>query len=178
MSVDYVITPEVLAKFKEPFGMLIEGSFSEVMEKLDALVKKENPIMIISVGDTVSSNLHKHNIIPKISITDNQSMRQKLEPQTFPNKTIVKTNNPPGTITQEAITTIKAAFKSKEQVQILVDGEEDLLTLIVVLYAPENSLVVYGQPSKGGVAIKVTLEKKDEAKKIWKMIKTTKRIKY
>jgi uncharacterized protein (UPF0218 family) len=175
MSVDYVVTPEVLTKFKEPFGVLIEGTFSEAMEKLNALIKKENPIMIISVVDTVSRNLHKHNIIPKMSITDNQSMRQKLEPQTFPNKTIVKAKNPQGTITQEAIIAIKAAFKSKKQVQILVEGEEDLLTLIVVLYAPENSLVVYGQPNKGLVVIKVTPNKRDEAKKIWKIIELTKK---
>jgi uncharacterized protein (UPF0218 family) len=126
--------------------------------------------MIISVGDTVSRNLHKHNIIPKISITDNQSMRQRLEPHPFPNKTIVKTKNPQGTITQEAITAIKTAFKSKDQVEIVVDGEEDLLTLIVVLYAPENSLVLYGQPNRGLVVVKVTPKKKGEATKIWKMI--------
>jgi uncharacterized protein (UPF0218 family) len=175
MSDDYVVTHKVLTKFKEPFGLLIEGAFSETMEKLDALVKKENPIMTISVGDTVSRNLHKHNIIPKISITDNQSMRQKIEPQTFPNKTIIKTKNPRGTITQEAITAIKTAFKSEEQIEILVDGEEDLLTLIVILYAPENSFIVYGQPNKGVVVVKVTPEKKNEAKKIWKMIKLSKK---
>ena len=177
MSADFVVTPEVLIKFKEPFGVLIEGAFSEAMEKLEDLVKKEPPIMIISIGDIVSRNLHKHNIIPKISITDNQNMRQKIEPQTFPNKTIVKTKNPQGTITQEAITAIKAAFKSEKQVEILVDGEEDLLTLIVVLYAPEKAFVVYGQPNKGVVVVKVTLDKKNEAKKIWKMIKLTKKIK-
>jgi hypothetical protein len=37
MSIDYVVTPEVLTKFKEPFGALIEGTFSEAMEKLDSL---------------------------------------------------------------------------------------------------------------------------------------------
>ena len=155
--------------------LLIEGTFSEAMDKIDALVNKEKPTMIISVGDTVSRNLHKHNIIPKISITDNQSMRQKLEPHPFPNKTIVKTKNPQGTITQEAIIAIKTAFKSKNQVEILVDGEEDLLTLIVVLYAPENSFVFYGQPNKGVVVVKVTPKKKGEAKKIWKMIQLTKK---
>jgi uncharacterized protein (UPF0218 family) len=175
MSIIYVITQEILTKFKEPFGVLIKGSVSEAMEKLNDLVKKENPPIIISVGDTVSRNLHNYKIIPKISITDNKSMRQKLESQTFPNKTVFKTKNPQGTITQEAISAIKTAFKSEKQTEILVDGEEDLLTLIVVLYAPENALVVYGQPNEGVVVVKVTPNKKDEAKKIWKMIKQTRK---
>jgi len=38
----------------------------------------------------------------------------------------------------------------------LVEGEEDLLTIVAVLCAPENSLVVYGQPHEGIVVVKVT----------------------
>jgi GTP-dependent dephospho-CoA kinase len=173
MSVYYVITPDMLSRFKEPFGELIEGSFSQVMEKLDVIVKKEKPVMIISVGDTVSRNLHKHEIIPHISITDDQSMRQKLEPLIFPKKALIKIKNPKGTITQEAIQTIKDAINSKNHVQILIDGEEDLLTLIGVLYAPEKSFVIYGQPNRGLVIVRITAEKKKEAKRIWKIIKTS-----
>jgi uncharacterized protein (UPF0218 family) len=45
----------------------------------------------------------------------------------------------------------------------VVDGEEDLLTLVAVLYAPENAVVVYGQPYEGIVLVKVSPEKKAEA---------------
>jgi uncharacterized protein (UPF0218 family) len=53
-----------------------------------------------------------------------------------------------------------------------VDGEEDLLTLIAVLNAPEKSLVVYGQPYEGIVVVKVTAKKKAEAMEILKAMKT------
>jgi GTP-dependent dephospho-CoA kinase len=171
MSISYVVTPEMLSKFKEPFGILIEGSFSQTMNQLKDIVTKEKPAVIISIGDTVSRNLHEHHIIPQLSITDNQSMRKKLEPQIFPDKTIVQIKNPQGTITQEAINAIKNALQSQKQIQIIVDGEEDLLTLIAVLYAPENALVVYGQPQKGIVTVRVTKEKKADAQRIWKTMK-------
>ena len=171
MSVSYVVTPEMRSKFKEPFGKLIQGSFSQTMNELKDSITKEKPTVIISVGDTVSRNLHEHHIIPQLSITDNQSMRKKLQPQIFPDKNIVQVKNPHGTITQEAINAIQTALQSKKQVQIIVDGEEDLLTLIAVMYAPENALVVYGQPYKGIVVVKVTQEKKADAQKIWKTMK-------
>ena len=102
-------------------------------------------------------------------------MRKKMQPQIFPDKKIVQVKNPQGTITQEAITAIQKALQSKEQTQIVVEGEEDLLTLITVLYAPENSMVIYGQPNKGIVAVKVTAQKKADAEKIWNAIKTGKK---
>jgi uncharacterized protein (UPF0218 family) len=171
MSVSYVVTPEMQSKFKEPFGTLIQGSFSQTMNELKDSLTNEKPPVIISVGDTVSRNLHEHHIIPQLSITDNQSMRKKLQPQIFPDKNIVQVKNPKGTITQEAINAIQNALQSKKLVQIIVDGEEDLLTLIAVIYAPENALVVYGQPYKGIVVVKVTQEKKADAQKIWKTMK-------
>ncbi len=174
MPVSYIVTPEMASKFKEPFGILIQGSFSETMNQLKEIINKEKPFTIISVGDTVSRNLHEHQIFTQLSITDNRSLRKKVEPQIFPDKDIKQVKNPQGTIAQEAINAIKIALQSEKPVQIVVDGEEDLLTLMAVLYAPENSLVIYGQPYQGIVVVKVTPEKKAEAKKIWKTMKQLK----
>ena len=52
------------------------------------------------------------------------------------------------------------------QTKIVINGEEDLLALPAVLFAPEGSFVVYGQPKEGVVVIKVTAEKKAEVKLI------------
>ena len=49
---------------------------------------------------------------------------------------------------------------------IIVDGEEDLAVLPVVLLAPLDSLVFYGQRNQGLVLVKVTEEKKSEFVKI------------
>jgi uncharacterized protein (UPF0218 family) len=166
MSVIYAITPELRDKFKEPFGLLIKGSFDQTMAKMRE-IKTHNPPKIISVGDIVTKNLQNYKIPPDLAIIDNQSMRKKIQPVTYNSKT-VNVKNPQGTITQEAIETIKEVLKKKETTHIVVDGEEDLLVLIAVLYAPENSVVVYGQPHEGIVLVKVSPEKKTEASKFLK----------
>jgi len=173
MPPDYSVTPDIISKFKEPFGKLIQGTSAETINKLETMAKKEKPTSIISVGDTVSRNLHKHHIIPQLSITDNKSMRRKLQPKIFPAKNLVKIRNPQGKITQQAITAIRNALEANTHTHILVEGEEDLLTLIAVLYAKENSLVIYGQPRKGMVVVKVTDAKKAEAQEILRFMKTT-----
>jgi uncharacterized protein (UPF0218 family) len=177
MAVAYSITPELRAKLKEPFGMLIHGSFAETMGKMENIVKRENPPKIVSVGDTVSRNLHEHRMNPQLSITDNKRMRRRIQPRAFTGKKVVQVKNPQGTITEEAITAIRQALESDERVHIIVDGEEDLLALAAVFYAPEKSLVVYGQPYEGIVVVKVTSEKKAEAAEILKAMKTVRKAK-
>lgn len=170
MVVAYSITPELRVKLKEPFGTLIQGSFDETINKLKDILKSEKPPVIVSVGDVVSSNLHDHSIEPQLLITDNRCMRKRVKKRIYAAK-VLYVKNPAGTISEEAITAIKTALENREPTQIIVDGEEDLLTLIAVLYAPENGLVLYGQPREGLVAVKVTAEKKAEALEILKVMK-------
>jgi len=46
---------------------------------------------------------------------------------------------------------------------VYVEGEEDLLTLPVIVLAPESTAVIYGQPMEGLVIVEVTSHKKDWA---------------
>jgi len=177
MAVRYSITLEMRSKFKEPFGTLIQGSVIETMNKLKETLQKEKPAIIVSVGDTVSRNLHAHGINPQLSITDNKSMRKTVTPQTFVSKTLVKVKNPQGTITEEAIEAVCSALQGKKQIHLLVEGEEDLLTLIAVLYAPENALVIYGQPLQGIVIVNVTRKKKADAARILKLMEVSRNAK-
>src|SRR3989304_8935975 len=154
MSVTYSITPELRAKLKEPFGVLIRGTFSETMSKLVVLVERENPPKIVSVGDTVSRNLYATGIKPQLSITDNKSMRKRTQPAAFPAKKVVHVKNPQGTITDGAIAAIREALDGDVQTHIIVEGEEDLLTLAVVLQEPKEQLGVYGQTYEGIVVVK------------------------
>jgi uncharacterized protein (UPF0218 family) len=177
MAIAYTITPELRAKLKQPFGMLIRGSFAQTMGEMINLVKREKPLKIVSVGDMVSRNLHENQINPQLSITDNRRMRRRIKPRIFAGKNVVHVKNPRGTITEEAIKAIREALESDDRVHIIVDGEEDLLALIAVLYAPEKSLVVYGQPYEGIVVVKVTSEKKAEAAEILNAMKTVRKAK-
>jgi uncharacterized protein (UPF0218 family) len=149
-------------ELKFPLGLLIEGSFDETIKKLKKLIEKEKPSMIISVGDAVSESLIKKDVFPNVFIVDNKVMRKPITSFSAEVEETVYVNNPPGTLTEEALREIRRVLKEKKQrVKIIVYGEEDLLTLPAVLYAPENSLVVYGQPQRGIVAVKVTKQEKE-----------------
>lgn len=162
------ITPELRKKLKEPMGVLIRGSFNETMRKLENMVKEEHPSKIVAVGDRVSKNLVENGVFPQLSIVDNKVMRRKIRPVILVADETFYVRNPRGTITNEAFAEIQRALRHKRRVKIVVDGEEDLLALVVVLYAPKNSFVVYGQPREGIVVVKVTEEKREEAAEILK----------
>jgi uncharacterized protein (UPF0218 family) len=65
-------------------------------------------------------------------------------------------------------------LESNEHTHIVVKGEEDLLTLIAVLYAPENAFVVYGQPYSGIVVVKVSSERKTRVLEFLNAMKVSK----
>jgi len=136
------------------------------MGKLKLLVEREKPPCIVSVGDVVSRNLVKENFRPKLLIVDNRVMRSNVEPAKLDADEEKHVKNPPGTITFEALNAIQEAFKTTHTVKIVVDGEEDLLALPAIQHAPENALVIYGQPHEGLVVVRVTLQKKAEVSEI------------
>ena len=162
MPVRYNLTQELRAKLKQPLGTLIRGSFTETTKRFSDMVNKEQPTSIIAVGDTVSKNLAKNQILAKLSIIDNKCMRKNVPPTPLATQKTFHVKNPQGTITEEAIATVQEALRSNQHTKIIVEGEEDLLTLIAIMNAPQDSFVLYGQPHEGIVIVKVTREKKTE----------------
>ena len=79
-------------------------------------------------------------------------------------------NNLPGTINIKTALKIKSAIKSfilkGKKSWIVVKGEEDLLALPAILFAPLQSVVLYGQMDLGIVAVEVTEENKKEVEVI------------
>jgi len=169
MTVAYSLTPELRQKLKMPLGVLIKGSFVEATKRFEALAEQEKPPLVISVGDTVSRNLGKSRVSPRLKVVDNKCMRRAVrEPVQFRVEKMISVRNPQATITAEAIAGIQEALKSSGNVRVVVDGEEDLLTLIAIMYAPEGAFVVYGQPYEGIVIVRVSAEKKEEVAGILK----------
>lgn len=176
MEIAYRLNSELRKKLQYPFGSLLEGSISENMKKLDEILNKNESSLLILVGDMVSRGLSKK-YSPKMIIIDNRCMRKKLTPIDFPGTKLFFAKNPPGTITKDAIERIKEGLKANYRSQIVIEGEEDLLTLIAILIAPENAIVIYGQPNSGLVLIRVTEDKKGEVKKILKEMKPLRKAK-
>jgi uncharacterized protein (UPF0218 family) len=128
------------------------------MTKLKQLIKEEKPSKIIAVGDVVSKNMNAHHIQTNMIIVDNKVLRKTIQPIKVKAEKTLHVKNPAGTLTPEAWTTIQEALKHDRPTRVLVEGEEDLFTLVAMSQAPENTLVIYGLPNQGVVAVKVTKE--------------------
>ncbi len=145
---------------------MIEGPLEKTMKRLKELIDKEKPSTVISVGDVVSRNMIEYCISLNVLIVDNKVMRKPIQPITVNTDQTLYAKNPPGAITDEAWAVIRSAIEQKGKTRVMVDGEEDLLALVAVLSAPEDALVVYGQPHVGIVVVKVTEETREKMRRI------------
>src|SRR5216683_2755678 len=151
-----------LQRLKEPFGRLLPGTPAKTMSALNSLISETQPRRIIAVGDVVSRETLVAGITVNLRIVDHISMRRPTAAFNLKVKKTYHVKNPAGVITLEAWETIKRAMKDEEAL-IIVEGEEDLLALPCIVESPSNSLVLYGQPSKGLVVVDTNTKVKNEA---------------
>lgn len=161
-----VLTPPLRLLLKEPLGILFKERNGEVLEKVSSIIKAENPVKLITVGDVTSERLYRAGLTPNIMIVDGKVLRRRIEPLRIETDRVYEVENPAGTISDEAIEAIEKAMEIQGTVKIMVDGEEDLLTLIAIDKSPLNSIVLYGQPGEGIVLVRVDEEKKNFVKEI------------
>ena len=157
--------PENLRKqLKIPIGDLIK---EEDVNKENILSKISPESIVISVGDKTTENMILFGVIPQIQVIDGLEKRnQRNIPIDKTIRTELTCKNPSGEITEESIQTIQNAFSCERPVRIIVKGEEDLLVIPVCIFAPENSVVMYGQPNEGLVFVHVTPEMQAKVQKI------------
>ena len=161
-----VLTPELRKELKVPLGLLIRGSFRYTTDKLKEMVDDKKPEKLIAVGDRVSRNIIRKGIRLDVAIVDHRVMRKPIGPIKFETAKTCRVCNPPGTLTDEAWQVMGEAVRYNGRVKVVVEGEEDLLTLAAVLSAPQGSMVVYGQPKSGIVVIDVTEATKEKFREI------------
>jgi len=130
-----------------------------------------NNSYIITVGDRTTEKMIEYEIIPSLQIIDGLEKRIKREFPKIGSESELKIDNPAAEITLQSIEIIKKAFKMTAPVRLIVNGEEDLLVLPVCIHAPENSVVLYGQPNKGLVLVQINTEIRNKAQSLLDMMK-------
>ncbi|NYZ75980.1 DUF359 domain-containing protein [Candidatus Micrarchaeota archaeon] len=153
--------PESLRlEFRRPFGKVMNNN---------ELVRcaKGRKGLLITVGDECSYSLIKNGITPDIVIYDLRVKRKDIIGEMrdtlgkFNNGEVI-VHNPAGVIMDELLASVKDALQ-KGKGKVLVKGEEDLAALVVMMYAPNGSLVVYGQPDEGAVLVEENEEVRNRA---------------
>ena len=151
-------------QLKNPLGNLISDNDPN---KENIIKKISAESVIITVGDRTTENMLQLGLKPQIQIIDGLEKRSECAvPADDTINTKLSCKNSPGEITEESIQVIQKAFSSESPVRITVDGEEDLLVIPVCIHAPENSVVMYGQPNEGLVIVTITPEIRAKVQKI------------
>ena len=151
-------------QLKIPLGLLLAENETD---KTNIQKHLSENSYIITVGDRTTEKMIDFGLIPSLQIIDGQEKRKKRNiPKSFGVSTTLTCDNPAAEITTQSIETIKKAFISQTPVRIIVSGEEDLLVIPVCVYAPDNSVVMYGQPNEGLVLVKITPEIRNKTQKL------------
>ncbi len=152
--------------FQKPFGQLLPIKIHQLkkIRSLVTLTLKQTTPLVITIGDIVTQTFENLKLPISLAIIDERSQRQPL-PANFhknlcKNFACLKTvNNQAGSLNLTLIKKLQALLleivftKQRQILKIL--GEEDLTVLPVVLMAPLDTLVFYGQPQQGIVKIRV-----------------------
>ena len=151
-------------QLKTPLGNLVSDNDPN---KENIIKKISADTTLITVGDRTTENILQFGLKPQIQIIDGLEKRsQCIVPADDTVNTKLSCRNPPGEITEESVQVIQKAFSCEPPVRITVDGEEDLLVIPVCIHAPENSIVMYGQPNEGLVIVTITPEIRAKVQKI------------
>ncbi|MCJ7826559.1 pantetheine-phosphate adenylyltransferase [Patescibacteria group bacterium] len=174
---NFVLPESLRSELRKPIGTVISN------EKTLREIARDRGGQIVSVGDKTTAAFLELSIKPVLSIIDFMVERQPYHWD----KTVFDTlrehaevnylKSGPGSISSQAMRvirqwlttfqgpTLKGGYKNRV---IVVDGEEDLLVLPVLLYAPLGTILYYGQPKEGIVRVVVTEGKKQLARRLLK----------
>jgi hypothetical protein len=157
---ELVVPLSLREELRNPFGEIIKNTAD-----LAALKQKS---FIISIGDVVTAILLRQGIKPEICVFDLKTKRENIVDKEIldilpqPDALL---ENKPGTINSSTAIYLKNAIlkclTSDTQIAIQINGEEDLLTLPAILFAPLNSIVLYGIRDIGTIFVTVTEENKN-----------------
>ena len=175
---------------KTPLGVLLPDA-GVTKEQVAGMIRPGS--YVVTVGDRTTERMMQFGIVPSLQITDGlEKRRVRPHPRLAETvgadgrggegsgadvlhtgrrrvgskTTVMEVSNPPAQITQESVSAIRRAFETRPPVRIRVNGEEDLLVIPVCVYAPDNTVVLYGQPDEGLVVTPVTDEIRNKTRGI------------
>jgi uncharacterized protein (UPF0218 family) len=115
---------------------------------------------IVAVGDATGAFLVSEGISPGVWIYDGKEYRKPVR-HSLPIPTHI-VGNPKGKITLMLRSAIDDVLKSRTNARIYVHGEEDMAALYAIARA-KGKIVLYGQPKKGIVAVRVSIKEQKKA---------------
>ncbi|MFZ8824126.1 MAG: DUF359 domain-containing protein [Desulfurococcales archaeon] len=157
----YPLPERLRGVLSREYGFLVEG-VDRVSVARRAIMAIHHSRRVWSVGDVVTKSLVEAGFIPHVAIVDRATLRgenieiDEVEGIYSQVGIVMEIRNPRGTISSEAINTIKyIAGKPGERFLVVVEGEEDLLSLLVAAIANYSEILLYGIPRRGIAVVEI-----------------------
>ncbi|MBE0526796.1 MAG: DUF359 domain-containing protein [Candidatus Thorarchaeota archaeon] len=150
---------------KTPKGDVYDVKDGPPEKRVVERIENESPKIVIAVGDVTAATVIEEGYTPQVIIVDGITKRGRYERE-FKADSKYLIYNPAAVIYPEAWSTIDTAIHHEKSTLVIVDGEEDLLGFPAVLVAPDESVILYGQPDVGIVWVPVTPENKKLAREL------------
>jgi len=163
LGAEYALPESLRSKLARPLGRLFSGSELSGSEFRDLVTGAG---FLVTVGDRVTETVGGSLRVPDVQVVDSRENRKDRVPPSVRFSREIAARNPPGVITRESMVAMKDAFEGLKPVRLTVVGEEDLLAVLAVLYAPDGTVVLYGQPGEGIVVVRVDGESKSRNREI------------
>jgi len=166
---DILLPEELRSRLAKPMGTLYRMTPTDSESFVASVLAAK---VVVTVGDRVTETVAGLDRVPDVHIVDGKERRKKRVPPEVRHAVSVKVRNPPGTITSEAIDGIRKAFRGRKPARVLVEGEEDLLAIPAVIFAPLGARIYYGQPKEGIVMLEVDSAMKARNRALLKTMRT------
>jgi len=172
LPTEILISDKVRKELKAPLGRLIIDS-ELTKDSLAGYFGDQR--ITVCVGDRTTERVHEFGFSPTLEIVDSLEKRtSRKAPKLFEkDRLILKTSNPPGSISDDALEKLAECLhsiqNSKTQIRVEVKGEEDLLALPVIAFFPKDTISFYGQPNEGLVVVSSTRAREKAQKILGKM---------
>ena len=153
------------AGLKAPKGDVFDTQKGPPEKRVVERINEESPDIVIAVGDVTAATIIDEGYTPHVMLVDGITKRGTYE-RDFKAENEYLIYNPAAVIYPEAWSVIDTAIHQDNPSLIKVDGEEDLLGFPAVLLAPDDAVVLYGQPDVGIVWVPVTPENKKLAREL------------
>ncbi len=158
----YYLPEKLRPELKKIWGTAILGKNNEVFKKCQKFIKERGFKKIITVGDYCSLSLYSN-----VKIFDGKIKREQVK-NTLPFS--LECTNPAGVINVGVWPIIDQAIK--EEKNLFVKGEEDLLVIPAVLLSEKGTAIIYGLPDKGIGIIESSEEIKKNLKELLEKFET------
>lgn len=170
----YLVPEGLRPALSRGYGVVVRGSDPlDVAARVSQIMGRRRAWC---VGDVVVASLVRIGRIPEVAFVDGLTLRERgpdLAPivEAYRGEEVLRISNPRGFLSSQAIDAVKAISPTRgRRFLVIVEGEEDMISLAVAALAPLGDVLAYGLPRVGVSVVEIDQNVRELAESLLKQI--------